>query len=175
MKGIRKTIVKDKVVAGISIEEGKKEMSFECLKLMCKIFAEGDNPEYAFPWPFLLLEWNAIARANSVCDLRMNDVEWRDEILLLFLRKTKTDQEGREGQTPPYHINLNSCDPYYLNVGLSLVCYFLKHPNILTSTTNKVFPAEFQYNRYSQMLHQVVSENTAAFRRIGVEVGDIIK
>ena len=146
-------------------------MSFECLKLMCKIFAEGDNPEYAFAWPFLLLEWNLIARANSVCDLRMNDVEWRDDALLLFLRKTKTDQEGREGQTP-YHIYFNSCDPY-LNVGLSLGLYFLKHPNILTSTTNKVFPAEFQYNRSSRILHQVVKENAEAFRRIGVEVGDI--
>lgn len=171
MKGVRKTIVRDKVAAGISVEEGKKEMSFECLKLMCKIFAEGDNPEYAFAWPFLLLEWNLIACANSVCDLLMNDVEWRDDALLLFLRKTKTDQEGREGQTPCY-IYFNLCDPY-LNVGLSLGLYFLKHPNILTSTTNKVFLAEFQYNRYSRILHQVIAENKEAFRRIGVEVGDI--
>jgi hypothetical protein len=41
----------------------------------------------------------------------------------------------------------------------------VKHPNILTSTTNKIFPSQCQYNRYSQILPQVVG--------IGVEVGDI--
>jgi hypothetical protein len=73
----------------------------------------------------------------------MNDVEWRDDALLLYLRKTKADQEGREGQTP-YHIYLNVCDPY-LNVGLSLACYFVKHPNILNSThsTYKIFLLNF--------------------------------
>jgi hypothetical protein len=145
MKGMRKTIVRDKIDAGESIIEGKKEMSFECLQLLCKLFAEGKNPEYAFAWPFLLLEWNLIARSNSVCILRMNDIEWRDDSLILFLRKTKTDQEGsREAQTP-YHNYFNSCDPY-LNLGLSLGCYFLKHPNLLTDSTLKLFPADFQYN-----------------------------
>ena len=102
MKGMRKTIVRDKIDAGESIIEGKKEMSYECLQLLCKLFAEGKNPAYAFAWPFLLLEWNLIARSNSVCMLCMNDIEWRDDSLILFLRKTKTDQEGREAQTP-YH------------------------------------------------------------------------
>ena len=53
--------MKDKIDAGESIIEGKKEMrSFECLQLLCKIFAEGQNPEYHFAWPFLLLEWNLL-------------------------------------------------------------------------------------------------------------------
>jgi hypothetical protein len=56
MKGMRETIVRDKIDAGESIIEGKKEMSFECLQLLCKLFAERKNPAYAFAWPFLLLE-----------------------------------------------------------------------------------------------------------------------
>ena len=56
----------------------------------------------------------------------MNDIEWRDDSLILLLRKTKTDQEGREAQTP-YHNYFNLCDRY-LSLGLSLGCYFFKTP-----------------------------------------------
>jgi hypothetical protein len=104
--------------------------------------------------------------------LRMNDIEWHDDSLILFLRKTKTDQEGREVQTPFYHNYFNSCDPY-LNLGLSLGCYLLKHPKLLTDTTNKLLSADFQYNRFSRVLIDVVAENKEAFRRIGVEKRDI--
>ena len=80
MKGMRKTILRNKIGAGESIIEGKKQMSCECLQLLCKIFAEGENATYHFACPaFLLLEWNLIAPSNSVCLLRMNDIEGRDE------------------------------------------------------------------------------------------------
>jgi hypothetical protein len=79
----------------------------------------------------------------------LNDIEWRDDSLILFLRKTKTDQEGREAQTP-YHNYFNSCDPY-LNLGLSLGCYFLKHnPNLLTDSTLKLFLPTFNTTGFQE-------------------------
>ena len=95
LKGLKRTIVEQKVAAGEVLEEGKDAMSFACLKLLCQKFVEGNRDEYHFAHIFLLLEWNLIARSDNVSNLHVNDFEFEGDSLLVYLKKTKTDQEGR--------------------------------------------------------------------------------
>ena len=100
LKGFTRTIVGQRVEAGESLEEGKEVMSFECLKLLCKKFFEGQNDEYHFAHLFLLLEWNLIARSDNIVHLlyevtesyfrfpavhhrRLSDITWKTVFLLL--------------------------------------------------------------------------------------------
>jgi len=78
-------------------------MSFERLKLLCKKFFEDQNDEYHFVHLFLLLEWNLIARSDNIVHLHVHDFEWESDSLLIFLKRSKYDQEGQHGRTP-FHI-----------------------------------------------------------------------
>jgi hypothetical protein len=172
LKGFRRTITEQKVTTGESLEEGKDVMSYSCYKLLCEKFMQGDRDEYNFAHLFLTLEWNLMARADSIVNLSLNDFQWNDDALMVYLRKTKTDQEGSNGKTP-YHLYANPVDPC-LCVVLSLGVYLMSNPGILESRTGaRLFPADFQYNRYSQILARVISENKEEFERIGVKVGSI--
>ena len=56
------------------------------------------------------------------CVLNVNYLQWCDDALLVRLKKTKTDQEGINGKTP-YHVYLNSADPYFKD-GIGNLFYF---------------------------------------------------
>lgn len=45
LKGMRRTIISQKVSSGESLEEGKELMSFECYELLCKKFLTGKGNE----------------------------------------------------------------------------------------------------------------------------------
>lgn len=171
LKGLKRTIVEQRVAAGEALEEGKDAMSFACLKLLCEKFVNGIRDEYHFAHLFLLLEWNLIARSDNISNLHVNDFEFEGDSLLVYLKKTKTDQEGNDSRTP-YHCYFNTVDPY-LNLGLALGVYVLSNPGILSNPKNKLFPSEFQYNRYASILNKVIKENQAEFARIGVKPGTI--
>ena len=118
-------------------------MSFACLKLLCEKFVKGNRDEYHFAHLFLLLEWNLIARSDNVSNLHVNDFEFEGDSLLVYLKKTKMDQEGNESMMP-YHCCFNMVDPY-LNLGLGFGVYvLLSNPGILSNPKNKLFPSEFQ-------------------------------
>lgn len=171
LKGFRRTIVEQRVAAGETLEEGKEAMSFACFKLLCQKFFKGDKDEYHFAHLFLLLEWNLIARSDNVVNLHVNDLEFQGDSLRVYLKRTKTDQEGNEGGTP-YHCYFNTvCPP--LNLGLALGVYLLCNPGILTNPKNKLFPAEYQYNRYASILNKIIKKNEEEFARIGVKPGTI--
>jgi hypothetical protein len=89
----------------------------------------------------LLLEWNLIARSDNVSNLHVNDFEFKDDSLLVYLKKSKKDQEGNDSQMP-YCSYFNMVNPY-LNLGLAYGVYVLSNPGILSNPTNKLFPSEF--------------------------------
>lgn len=171
LKGLKRMIVEQRVSAGETPEEGKDAMSFACLKLLCQKFFQGDKDEYHFAHLFLLLEWNLIARSNSVANLHINDFEFEGDSLLVYLKKTKTDQEGNDSRTP-YHCYFNTVDPF-LNLGLAIGLYLLSNPGILSNPKCKLFPSEYQYNRYASILNKVIEKHQEEFARIGVKPGTI--
>ena len=170
MKGFKRTIISSKVQRGVSLEEGKEVMSFACYNLLCEKFFEGSKDEYNFAHLFLTLEWNLIARSDNIVNLSVSDLEWNDDALIIYLKRSKTDQEGNNGKTP-YHLYANPLAPH-LSVVLALGNYLVTNPGVLKQDS-KLFPAEYQYNRYSQLLARIIKENQDEFARIGVKSGSI--
>jgi hypothetical protein len=170
LKGFKRTILDQKVRRGETLDEGKEAMGFQCYKLLCKKFFEGDKDEYLFALVFLILEWNLIARSDNIVNLAIGDLEWSDDCLIVFLKKSKTDQEGVDALTP-FHVYFNPTDPS-ICPGVALGMYLFSNPGIIINN-KKLFPAEHQYNRYSSILMKVISENQDEFERLGVKVGSI--
>jgi hypothetical protein len=117
-----------------------------------------------------------MAWADSIIHLSMTNFEWSDDPLIVFFEK---DQDGsRRGklQETPYHFYVNLIDPC-LSVVLALGMYLLTNLGLLTNSAGreggKVFPAEFQYSRYSKILSRVIRENKDEFKRIEVKEGTI--
>ena len=170
LKGINRTVVAQKVESGETLEEGKEAMSFACYNLLCQKFFEGKKNEYIFAHLFLTLEWNLIARSDNIVNLSVGDMEWSDDSLVVYLKKTKTDQEGKNGKVG-FHIFSNPLQPH-LDVLLSLGTYLFTNPGILQEN-RKLFPAKNQYNRYSQLLQRIIKENEEEFGRLGVTASSI--
>jgi hypothetical protein len=166
-----RTILEQKVENGESLDEGKEAMTFQCYKLLCRKFLEGEKDEYMFALLFLVLEWNLIARSDNIVNLAVGDLEWSDDCLIIFLKKSKTDQEGVDALML-LHIYFNPLDPCILCPGITLGMYLFSNPGILTNN-KKIFPAAHQYNRYSSILTKVIVDNSDEFERIGVKVGTI--
>ena len=170
MKGFKRTIVQQKVQSGESLEEGKEAMSFACYKLLCSKFFEGKKDEYLFALVFLTLEWNLIARSDNIVNLGLSDFEWSDDSLVVYLKKSKTDQEGANGKTP-FHLYANPENPEICPV-LALGLYLVNNPGLLV-TNGKLFAGEHQYNRYATILNGTIKKYEDEFARIGVKVGQI--
>jgi len=141
LKGLKRTIVKQWVAAGEVLEDGKDAMSHACLKLLCQKFFKGNRDEYHFAHLFLLLEWNLIARSNNVSNLHVNDFEFEGNSLLVYLKKTKTDQQGSYSRMP-YYCFINTVDSY-LNLGLVIGVSVLSNPSILSNLKNICFSLSF--------------------------------
>ena len=60
---------------------------------------------------------------NVLVSLHMKDFEFLGDAPLVYMKRTKTDQEGDHGRLP-YHCYFNSVDPH-LNLGLALGLYLL--------------------------------------------------
>ena len=170
MKGFKRTIVQQKVDNGELLEEGKEAMSFACYKLLCKKFFEGKKDEYLFALLFLTLEWNLIARSDNIVNLSLSDFEWTDDSLVVYLKKTKTDQEGENGKVP-FHLYANPSCPEICPV-LALGMYLVNNPGLLAAN-GKLFTGDFQYNRYADILNLTLKKYEVEFARIGVKVGTI--
>ena len=144
-------------------------MSFACYQLLAEKFFTGEKAEYLFALLFLLVEWNLMARADNIVNLSLSDFEWSDDSLIIYLQRSKTDQEGNNAKTP-YHVYANPLDPR-LSVPLVLGMYLSSNPGLLE--TGKLFEADHQYSRYARILRDVIEENADEFERIGVKAGRI--
>ena len=107
-----------------------------------------------------------MARSDNIVNLSLCDIEFGDDCMLIFMKRTKTDQEGKNGKTG-FHIFSNALKPH-LDIFLSLCTYLLCHPGILSNNNSRLFPAKNQYSWYVQLLGRVINENKEEFVRLGV-------
>ena len=66
MNSLKETIASYNAKHGISTVEGKEHMSLECYKLTCQLLVEDGSAEAISALAFLTLQWNSIARAETV-------------------------------------------------------------------------------------------------------------
>lgn len=65
--------------------------------------------ESLFAWPYWLLLWNLMQRSETIANLQLEHISWKEDSLTIIMPKTKTDQEG--DRSYPRHVYANPLDP----------------------------------------------------------------
>ena len=83
----------------MNIQEGKSEISFsgyisiaDGLRKNKPEGVKGCWSDSMMAWPYFVMSWNLMCRTNNVASLMLENVDWKDDSLLIFFAKTKTDQ-----------------------------------------------------------------------------------
>ena len=95
LKGYQRRVAELKQQGKMPVFEGKYHLPYAgyCL-LANKLLTLESYGQMLFGWPFLVLQWNLIARSTTVGCMMMEHVGWEGDALLVTTPKHKADQEG---------------------------------------------------------------------------------
>ena len=95
LKGYQRRVSDLKLDGRMPIFEGKYHLPFQGYAVLAKsLFRSPRFDEVLFAWPFLVLQWNLMARTATVSSIMMEHVGWEEDALLITTPKHKGDQEG---------------------------------------------------------------------------------
>ena len=95
LKGYQRRVSDLKLEGRMPVFEGKYHLPFQGYTVLAKfLFRSTRFDEVLFAWPFLVLQWNLIARTATVASIMMEHVGWEEDALLITTPKHKGDQEG---------------------------------------------------------------------------------
>ena len=129
-----------------------------------------------FAWPYLVLQWNIMARAVSVASLMMEHVSWEADALLITLPKHKGDQDGSHVYAK--HLYANAADPIICPVLALAVIIFtrvLKYDGGGASRVEAAAPPNYRVfdganpeTRFSDIFRKVIAKlPTEEARQLG--------
>ena len=95
MKGMKRHVAAKKMEDGDSGIIGKKKMDFKVYEKICELFMPEEGEEYLFARCFLTLEWNLMARSESIVHAHFFHITWEDDCLAFCSVKSKMDQTAR--------------------------------------------------------------------------------
>jgi len=148
-------------------DEGKKPISYEVYKHLCESLSKSDAVEDIFCHLFLVIEWNLMARSENCIQMSLTHIQWRNDSLVFFFGKTKSNQEG-DGNHHPWHVYSNPFEPALCPV-LTLGKYFLTYPHIVLDERAPVFPGTSQYQRFSDRLVKLLRRERSSLSSLGVD------
>jgi hypothetical protein len=96
LKGIKRHVVAKKMEDGDSGAIGKKKMDFKVYKKICELFMAEEGKEYLFVHCFLTLEWNLMARLESIVHAHYFHITWEDDCLAFHFAKSKNGPDGEK-------------------------------------------------------------------------------
>ena len=155
MSGIKRKSAKQKAESGVSLEEGKKPVSFAVYKKMCEILYKGNGEsrsDYLFAHAFLTLEWNLMARSDNCLRMHVSRFQWYGDSLQFFFGKHKHSQTG-ENSSEPWHVYANPKNPFICPI-LALSKYVFSNPDLVNDGKNLLFPGEHQYERFIKIFNK---------------------
>lgn len=95
LKGYQRRVADLKAAGKMSVFEGKYHLPYDGYCLVARaLFVCTSFNQMLFGWPFLILQWNLIARSATVAGIMMEHVGWEGDALLITTPKHKADQEG---------------------------------------------------------------------------------
>lgn len=166
---------------------GKKKMDFNVYEKNCELFSKEDGEEFIFGRCFVTLEWNLMARSESVVYANFFHVTWEDDCLVFRFPKSKTDQTGRN-RDQLWHVYATPNNPATCPV-LALATYIFTNPGLTQrnfmddsansqdredgDNTGRLFPGGDQYGCFMDCLRRIVLNNPEVFVKLGVSPGDL--
>ena len=143
--------------------EGKEPLGFFGYVILAKKFlscvqetnsrASGENNISlgTMCWPYLILQWNLIARANSVSKICLSHLSWSGDSMVISIPKHKADQEG--SRRIDAHVYANPVNPALcpvLSMAVYILCFIVRRENTL-------FQGKSQDARFSKHLNLILS------------------
>jgi len=182
MKGLKRHVASKKMESGDSQIVGKRKMDFKVYEKMCEQFLKEEGEEFLFARCFLTLEWNLMARSESIVTANFFHITWEDDSLVFRFAKSKTDQTGRN-TNQVWHVYATPDKPATCPI-LALATYVFSDPgltNICGESFNmdddvgssRLFPGGDQYGRFMACLHRVIENNLEEFLLLGIKPGDL--
>ena len=129
-------------------------MSFELYVWIANRFFESGN---LFAHAYFVLSWNLMCRTNNTERILLQHFLWKNDCFGVLFAKTKTDQES-ELPKDPKHCYANPLNPSICPV-LALGLYFSCNGNVLSNTSQLLFPGGNQSSRFSRMLQETLSSD----------------
>jgi hypothetical protein len=106
------------------------------------LLRSGRFDELLFAWPFLVLQWNLIARTATVSSMMMEHIGWEGDSLLISTPKHKGDQEGVKCFSR--HLYANPAAPEICPVLALAVLTFARSLRHDPSSVDNAAPANFR-------------------------------
>jgi hypothetical protein len=125
LKGYQRRVSELKLDGKMPVFEGKYHLPFEgYCTLASLLFKSADVSQMLFAWPFLVLQWNLIARTATVSSMMMEHIGWESDALLISTPKHKGDQEGMKCFAR--HVYANPSNPAICPVLALAILTFLR-------------------------------------------------
>ena len=163
--GYQRRVADLKLNGKMAMFEGKLHLTFEGYRLLARALLSAAPAKMLFAWPYLLLQWNLIARATSVASLMMEHISWEADALLVTLPKHKGDQEGSNSFAR--HLYANATDPVICPVLALAIVVFVRvlrfDPDGGSSSTEsalpnyRIFDGTNSESRFSDIFSKVIA------------------
>jgi hypothetical protein len=142
LKGYQRRVSNLKLDGKMPVFEGKFHLPFAGYRLLCALLFTSQPAQMLFAWPFLILQWNLIARSNTVSSLMMEHIGWEGDALLISTPKHKGDQEGVK--CFPRHVYANPSDPAICPVLALAVLTFVRSLRHDPTSVDSAAPPSFR-------------------------------
>jgi hypothetical protein len=168
LRGYQRRVSELKLDGKMPVFEGKYHLPFAGYRtLAALLFRSQPFNQMLFAWPFLILQWNLIARTATVSSMMMEHIGWEGDALLISTPKHKGDQEGVKCFAR--HLYANPSDPAICPVlALAVITFVrsLRHDPSSTSPATlpsfRVFDGPNSNARFSDTLLRIISSVPAS-------------
>jgi hypothetical protein len=166
LNGYKRRVSDFKLDGKMAVFEGKYHLTFDgyCM-LATRLMKSEPFNQMLFGWPFLILQWNLIARTATISSMMMEHIGWEADALLITTPKHKGDQEGVKCFAR--HIYANPSTPAICPVLALAILVFvrlLRHDPASASNSRadslpnfRVFDGSSNCARFSELLLRIIA------------------
>jgi hypothetical protein len=165
LNGYKRRVSDYKLDGKMPVFEGKYHLTFDGYCLLANtLFKSEVTSQMLFGWPFLVLQWNLIARTATVSGMMMEHVGWEADSLLVSTPKHKGDQEGVKCFSR--HLYANPLNPVICPVlALAILTFMrvMKHdpqteqPSSSPQRNYRIFDGAHSEQRFSEVLSRAIA------------------
>ena len=114
--GIKRVVVAEQAKGDAPLETGKRPVTFEMLEALGRKLLYSNDKESPFVFAYMLLAWNLMARAGNVATLLFQNMEIRDDAMIVLFAQMKNDKDGARKKHPRH---------LFPNINKPHMCVFL--------------------------------------------------
>jgi hypothetical protein len=175
LNGYKRKVSDHKLAGRMPVFEGKHHLTYDGYRRLAhSLFSAQPFASTLFGWPYLVLQWNLIARTATVSAMMMEHVSWEGDALLISTPKHKGDQEGVKCFAR--HLYANPLNPVICPILALAVLTFtrvMKHVSEAgdhSLPNYRIFDGSSNDARWSELLGRIISSLPEAdVRTLGAE------